>query len=185
VNEIHNKPIAARIDWLFELAGRHGENCRSPEARLARQRYLSEHPTAIAVLKCMDGRITIPVATNTPTGILMPFRNLGGMFDLGWPHLGEALAHHVLRMTGWADACSSSSPITGPGAIQARRRRLPTPAKFAARSNTSLEQAMAQCIRWSAALKPMKTPWRSTAPTTPRSISQTSPPQTPQPSPID
>ncbi|WP_306546937.1 carboxysome shell carbonic anhydrase domain-containg protein [Desulfobulbus sp.] len=99
MNEIHNKPIAARIDWLFELASRHGENYRSPEAWLARQRYLSEHPTAIAVLKCMDGRINIPVATNTPTGILMPFRNLGGMFDLGWPHLGEVLAHHVLRMT--------------------------------------------------------------------------------------
>jgi hypothetical protein len=48
----------------------------------------------------MDGRINIPVATNTPTGILMPFRNLGGMFDLGWPHLGEVLAHHVGRMTG-------------------------------------------------------------------------------------
>ena len=46
----------------------------------------------------MDGRINIPVATNTPTGILMPFRNLGGMFDLGWPHLGEVLAHHVQRM---------------------------------------------------------------------------------------
>jgi len=29
----------------------------------------------------------------------MPFRNLGGMFDLGWPHLGEVLSHHVLRMT--------------------------------------------------------------------------------------
>jgi hypothetical protein len=99
MNNIQNSPIAARIDWIFELARRHGENYRSPEAWLARQRYLAEHPTAIAVLKCMDGRINIPVATNTPTGILMPFRNLGGMFNLGWPHLGEVLAHHVLRMT--------------------------------------------------------------------------------------
>ena len=97
--DIHRKPIAERIAWLFELARRHGETFRSPEAWLARERYLAEHPTAIAVLKCMDGRINIPVATNTPTGILMPFRNLGGMFDLGWPHLGEVLAHHVLRMT--------------------------------------------------------------------------------------
>lgn len=97
---IHKKPIAERIDWLFDLARRHGESFRSPEAWLARERYLAEHPTAIAVLKCMDGRINIPVATNTPVGILMPFRNLGGMFDLGWPHLGEVLAHHVLRMTG-------------------------------------------------------------------------------------
>ena len=46
----------------------------------------------------MDGRINIPVAANTPVGILMPFRNLGGMFDLGWPHHGEVLANQVQRM---------------------------------------------------------------------------------------
>ena len=92
---IHGLPIAERVDWLFQLAHRHGEYYRSPEAWLARQRYLAEHPTAIAVLKCMDGRINIPIATRTPSGILMPFRNLGGIFDLGWPHLGEVLAHHV------------------------------------------------------------------------------------------
>lgn len=95
---IHRRPIQERIDWVFDLADRHGAAYRSPEAWLARERYLAEHPTAIAVLKCMDGRINIPVATNTPVGILMPFRNLGGMFDLGWPHLGEVLAHHVQRM---------------------------------------------------------------------------------------
>ena len=95
---IHTKPIAERIDWLFDLARRHGEAYRSPEAWLARERYLAQHPTAIAVLKCMDGRINISVATKTPAGLLMPFRNLGGMFDLGWPHLGEVLAHHVHRM---------------------------------------------------------------------------------------
>lgn len=96
--DIHRKPIAERVSWLFDLADRHGADFRSPEAWLARERYLAEHPTAIAVLKCMDGRINIPVATHTPVGILMPFRNLGGMFDLGWPHLGEVLAHHVQRM---------------------------------------------------------------------------------------
>jgi hypothetical protein len=46
----------------------------------------------------MDGRINIPVATNTPPGIIQPFRNLGGMFDMGWPHLGEVLAQYVQRM---------------------------------------------------------------------------------------
>ncbi len=96
--DIHGKPIEERIDWLFGLADRHSTIFRSPEAWLARERYLAEHPTAIAVLKCMDGRINIPVATNTPVGILMPFRNLGGIFDLGWPHLGEVLAHQVQRV---------------------------------------------------------------------------------------
>jgi len=99
MNNIHNKPIAERIGWVFDLADEHGATFRSPDAWLARERYLAEHPTAIVVLKCMDGRINIPVATNTPAGILMPFRNLGGIFDLGWPHLGEVLANYVLRMT--------------------------------------------------------------------------------------
>ncbi|MBF0448837.1 MAG: hypothetical protein HQL67_11605 [Magnetococcales bacterium] len=99
MHSIDSKPIGERIDWLFKLAYDHGATFRSSEAWLARQRYLAEHPTAIVVLKCMDGRINIPVATNTPAGILMPFRNLGGMFDLGWPHLGEVLARHVLSMT--------------------------------------------------------------------------------------
>jgi hypothetical protein len=47
----------------------------------------------------MDGRINIPIATNTPKGIIQPFRNLGGIFDLGWPHLGEVLASYVQGVT--------------------------------------------------------------------------------------
>lgn len=96
--DIHSKPIQQRIDWVFDLADHHGADFRSPEACLARDRYFAEHPTAIAALKCMDGRVNIPAATNTPVGILLPFRNLGGIFDLGWPHLGEVVAHHVQHM---------------------------------------------------------------------------------------
>lgn len=96
MNDVHSMPIEHRIAWLRELAERHGEAYRSSEAMLARTRYQSQHPTAIAVLKCMDGRINIPVATGTPVGILMPFRNLGGRFDLGWPHLGEVLTQYVM-----------------------------------------------------------------------------------------
>jgi hypothetical protein len=95
---IHQSPIEERIDWLLALARRHTAEFRSPEACLAREHYLARHPTAIVVLKCMDGRINIPVVTGTPPGIIQPFRNLGGMFDLGWPHLGEVLAGHVQRM---------------------------------------------------------------------------------------
>lgn len=165
MNDIHSTPIAQRIDWLFDLARRHGEAFRSPEAWLARERYLAEHPTAIAVLKCMDGRINIPVATNTPTGILMPFRNLGGMFDLGWPHLGEVLAHHVLRMTSAGrrvlflityrairDAAARASSST-------RRRRLRTRERFAGRSSIFSAAITARYTRSSAASKPTKTPW--------------------------
>lgn len=93
---IHQQPIAERIAWLTDLAERHGDAYRSPEAALTRTRYLSQHPTAIGVFKCMDGRINLPVATGMPVGILMPFRNLGGRFDLGWPHLGEVVTQYVM-----------------------------------------------------------------------------------------
>ena len=95
--DIHSRPIADRIDWLFERGRDYSARFCSPENWLARERYLALHPTAIGVLKCMDGRINIPVATKTPLGIIQPFRNLGGMFDLGWPHLGEVLASYVQR----------------------------------------------------------------------------------------
>jgi hypothetical protein len=93
--ESHKKPIALRIEWLMEHARQYSASYSSSEASIARQRYMAEHPSAIAALKCMDGRINLSVDTHTPSGIIQPFRNLGGMFDLGWPHLGEVLAHYV------------------------------------------------------------------------------------------
>ncbi len=96
--EMTSRPIQERIDWLFDLARRHSVEYSNPEAQLARERYLARHPTAIAAMKCMDGRINLPVVTQTPLGIIQPFRNLGGVFNLGWPHLGEVLANYVQRM---------------------------------------------------------------------------------------
>ncbi|MCU7905805.1 MAG: carboxysome shell carbonic anhydrase [Candidatus Thiodiazotropha sp. (ex Epidulcina cf. delphinae)] len=93
--DIHYKPIQQRIEWLIDHAGSYSAIYSSSDSWLERTRYLAKHPTSIAVLKCMDGRINIPFATNTPQGIIQPFRNLGGIFDLGWPHLGEVLAGYI------------------------------------------------------------------------------------------
>ncbi|MCG5502023.1 hypothetical protein [Ectothiorhodospira lacustris] len=90
--QVHTYPIEARIQWLINLSRKHSELFCSPAASLARDRYLARHSTRIAVLKCMDGRIHIPHATCTPLGIIRPFRNLGGRFDLGWPFLGKLIA---------------------------------------------------------------------------------------------
>ncbi len=92
---IHNKPIDERIVWLLEQAHQHSASYSSPDDSMARTRYLAEHPTEMVVLKCMDGRINIPIATNTPRGIIQPFRNLGGIFNLGWPHLSEVVSNHL------------------------------------------------------------------------------------------
>ena len=67
----------------------------SPDAQLARRRYRALHPTEIAWFKCMDGRLNGPVITRTPVGIIQPFRNLAGSFDLGWPYLGELVQRWV------------------------------------------------------------------------------------------
>ena len=96
--DIHDLSIGQRIDWLVDYSRRHSQEFQSPESWLARRRYLAQHPTAITAFMCMDGRINIPVATNTPRGIIFPFRNLGGRFNLGWPHLGEVMTEHVQSM---------------------------------------------------------------------------------------
>lgn len=94
-NDIHHRPLHERIDWLMELSRTHSANFCSPESHLARQRYLAEHDTQIVALKCMDGRIHLPYVTRTPLGIIRPFRNLGGIFNLGWPYLGDMLTDTV------------------------------------------------------------------------------------------
>jgi hypothetical protein len=66
--DMHLLPIAERIESLFEVARRYSLAFAGPEDHLARTRYLAEHPTAILVFKCMDGRINIPLATHTPKG---------------------------------------------------------------------------------------------------------------------
>ncbi|HSL03133.1 MAG TPA: hypothetical protein VK901_06300, partial [Nitrospiraceae bacterium] len=89
---VRNMPIRQRIDWLMDHAHRHAAEFQSSESYQARSFYIAQHPTAIVALNCMDGRVNISVATGTPAGIILPFRNLGGRFSLGWPYFGELLA---------------------------------------------------------------------------------------------
>jgi len=49
------------------------------------------HPTEIAALKCMDGRLNLALMAKTPLGIISPFRNIGGKFNLGWPFFQHAI----------------------------------------------------------------------------------------------
>jgi len=95
---IRGMPIKERITWLMHRALSHATTFQNPESVLARQRYFAQHPTGILALNCMDGRINTSLATNTPAGIILPLRNLGGRFDLGWPYFGEVLSDHVQDM---------------------------------------------------------------------------------------
>jgi len=71
------------IDYLLNLNELHSQ--AFIDLATERRRYRGDHPTEIAALKCMDGRLNLPVITQTALGIIQPFRNLGGRFDLGWP----------------------------------------------------------------------------------------------------
>ena len=92
---VHRKSILERIRWLDQLSVEHSRSYCSSEAYLERMHYFAQHPCLILAFKCMDGRIHLPYITNTPLGIIRPFRNLGGRFDIGWPYLGELVTNTV------------------------------------------------------------------------------------------
>lgn len=83
-----NNPI---IQWLLARNREQSALYCSPDEALLRRQYRAKHPTRIAALKCMDGRILLPRITNSPVGVIQPFRNMGGVFDLGWPFFGILL----------------------------------------------------------------------------------------------
>jgi hypothetical protein len=67
----------------------------APGSQLARRLYRAQHPSEIIALKCMDGRLNLSLVTNTPPGIIKPYRNIGGRFDLGWPFFGRLVLEDV------------------------------------------------------------------------------------------
>jgi hypothetical protein len=86
------------VEYLFDLNEQHSKAFINSQR--SRRIYRVKHPTEIAVMKCMDGRVHIPVYTQTPLGIIQPWRNIGGKFDLGWPHYKETIQD-------WTDYCVS------------------------------------------------------------------------------
>ncbi len=81
------------VQQVLELNRRHSELFVSQRAE--RARYHAEHPTNIAVLKCMDGRIRMWKKMKMPRGVIRPFRNIGGAFDLGWTALNLKVDKYV------------------------------------------------------------------------------------------
>ena len=79
---VSNEPSFG-INNLLEQNLKHSNEYMS--LSMERRRYRVEHPTEIAALMCMDGRLNLPVMTRTAPGVVQTFRNLGGKFDIGWP----------------------------------------------------------------------------------------------------
>jgi hypothetical protein len=72
----------------------------APGSQLARRMYRAQHPSEIIALKCMDGRLNLALMTETPQGIIKPYRNIGGKFDLGWPFFGRLMLDDVEYAVG-------------------------------------------------------------------------------------
>ncbi len=83
------------INLLLEHNKKRSGDFSNSDTVLARRLYRAQHPTEIAALKCMDGRLHLPIITQTPLGIIQPFRNIGGHFDLGWPFFGLVMKEWV------------------------------------------------------------------------------------------
>lgn len=84
-----------KIKSLINLNAKHSEQFCSD--RLDRELYLAKHPTQVVAFKCMDGRIHLPTITHTPLGIIRPYRNIGGKFNLGWPLLNNSFDNLVIK----------------------------------------------------------------------------------------
>jgi hypothetical protein len=53
----------------------------------------------------MDGRLLLPYFTKTPPGIIQPFRNIGGKFDLGWPFFSALMKEWVEKSVRQGNDC--------------------------------------------------------------------------------
>ncbi|MDB5236940.1 MAG: hypothetical protein JWL88_42 [Parcubacteria group bacterium] len=99
-HEIEQKPhIAGSVrdikKFILDRNREQSDLFCNANARLARKQYRKLHPTKIIAKKCMDGRLNLSVWTETPVGIVNPFRNIGGKFDFGWPWLAELMKQEV------------------------------------------------------------------------------------------
>lgn len=99
------KPGEPLVDWLMRRNMQQSEEFTNPDAVLERTQYRAQHPTAIAALKCMDGRLLLPYFTKTPPGIIQPFRNIGGIFDLGWPFFSALMKEWVEKSVRQGNNC--------------------------------------------------------------------------------
>jgi hypothetical protein len=79
------------VDFLLDLNRRHSELFTDAGEKDERELYREKHPTEIGASKCMDGRIHLPLLTETALGIIQPWRNIGGQFDLRWPFYAETI----------------------------------------------------------------------------------------------
>ncbi len=91
--ELH--PLHQRLLTINEAA-----SAAFIDAEAARRRAWATHPTRLACVKCMDGRIHMPSLTGAPIGMIKPLRAMGGRFEAFWPSF-------LGRVRAWVDRALS------------------------------------------------------------------------------
>lgn len=81
--DLHTIPIVELRSWLLEHNKQQSGLFCEPDTKGLRLQYRAMHPTEILAMKCMDGRLNLPLIAGIPLGIIQPLRGLGGKFDLG------------------------------------------------------------------------------------------------------
>mgnify|MGYP001614063857 FL=1 len=84
-------PTCPTVDFLLRRNEEKSFAFTGEPSYSKRQRYLARHRTQIVAMTCMDGRLDVSVMAQLPPGIVTPFRNIAGRFDIGWPLLKEAV----------------------------------------------------------------------------------------------
>ncbi len=74
-------------------------------AESARARHRALHPTPLAAVKCMDGRVLFPKLTGTPVGLVQPFRAIGGRPEVYWPSFMGRLRRWVEEARAGGHRC--------------------------------------------------------------------------------
>ncbi len=98
-------PNGNGIEWLLQVNAENSAKFLADQKD--RQNWRKEHRTQFKWLKCMDGRLLASDWTETPMGIIAPMRNLGGIFDIGWPHFHSV----VHEWKGYADDHENDSVL--------------------------------------------------------------------------
>ena len=86
---MYNTVEPSGVKYLLLQNSIMSEEFTTPDSSNQRRLYLKQHSTPICVTKCMDSRVNFSLLTMTPSGVLQPWRNLGGRFNYGWPHFQE------------------------------------------------------------------------------------------------
>ena len=105
-NNIKNNYMNLTTNFVIDRNKKNSEAFTSAVNQLARQYFRSRHPTEIAVFKCMDGRLNFSsIISNFPQGIIQPYRQIAGVFDLGDPYLGSLIEGWVNYSISKARKC--------------------------------------------------------------------------------